>query len=192
MKQKIIEVYQETGNFYKAQEAGGLSAHLTHLILAQAGILKIKDKIKFGGGNAKKGGEAEELFQKLVPDAIDANRCWQTNNPIFDFSYKGLTIDVKYSGWKPAKYDSKGKKRASYWSMRTGRADMYVLFMENDQNPSGLENCYILAIPGSFIDQKSNLSISKTGAYFKEFMVSEESLQEVVSLYAELKADGMD
>ena len=38
------------------------------------------------------GGKAEALFQKLVPEAIDANKYWKKNNPVFDFNYKEMTV----------------------------------------------------------------------------------------------------
>lgn len=43
------------------------------------------------------GGGAEKLFQSMVPNALDANESIQLNNPDFDFIYKDLTIDVKFS-----------------------------------------------------------------------------------------------
>ena len=95
--EKIIEIYMECGDFYESVRKSGLPILTAHKILLRSGILKIQDKIKYGSEAGKKGGEAEEYFQKLVPEAIDANKYWKKNNPIFDFNFKGLNIDVKYS-----------------------------------------------------------------------------------------------
>lgn len=94
---KIVEIYRECGNFYEAVQKSGLPILVAHKILLTSGLLKIQDKIKYGGRSTRLGGEAEEYFQKLVPEAIDANKYWQKNNPVFDFCLNGLYIDVKYS-----------------------------------------------------------------------------------------------
>lgn len=93
----IIEIYKECGDFQKAVQLSGLPHLVAHIKLLNSGVLKIQDKINYGSNASKMGGKAEALFQKLVPEAIDANKYWKKNNPVFDFYYKGLKIDVKYS-----------------------------------------------------------------------------------------------
>lgn len=70
----IVDIYKDCGDFYKAVELSGLSLKVAHIKLMKAGILKIQDKIKYGSKATALGGKAEELFQKLVPEAIDANK----------------------------------------------------------------------------------------------------------------------
>ena len=93
----IVEIYLETGDFHEAVKQSGLPTHIAHLKLIKSGCLKIQDKIQYGSRTAKLGGMAEELFQKYVPDATDANKYFKKNNPVYDFWLDGLTIDVKYS-----------------------------------------------------------------------------------------------
>lgn len=54
---------------------------------------------------------AEDMFSRLVPDALDANAYIRRNNPGFDFYFGDLTIDVKYS-----KFYKKGEHE--YWGIR--------------------------------------------------------------------------
>ena len=78
----IVDIYLETGDFHKAVKMSGLPIHVAHLKLLKSGCLKIQDKINFGSGAAKMGGRAEEEFQRLVPDAIDANKMLAANMQI--------------------------------------------------------------------------------------------------------------
>ena len=97
MKKDIVDIYRETGDFHHSVKESGLSPLMAHIKLMKAGVLKIQDKIKYGSESARLGGKAEEYFQKLVPGAVDANKYWQVNNPKYDFMYKNITIDVKFS-----------------------------------------------------------------------------------------------
>ena len=87
----IVEIYLETGDFHEAVKQSGLPTHIAHLKLIKSGCLKIQDKIQYGSRTAKLGGMAEELFQKYVPDATDANKYFKKNNPVYDFWLDGLT-----------------------------------------------------------------------------------------------------
>ncbi len=93
----IVEIYLETGDFHEAVKQSGLPTHIAHLKLIKSGCLKIQDKIQYGSRTAKLGGMAEELFQKYVPDATDANKYFKKNNPVYDFWLDGqieLTDEV--------------------------------------------------------------------------------------------------
>ena len=132
MKKDIVEIYKECGNFHQAVKESGLPALVAHVKLLSSGVLKIQDKIKYGSESARLGGKAEELFQKLVPEAVDANKYWQQNNPKYDFMYKNMTIDIKFSSC----YKSRNKEsNARHWTARcNGTANLYVIFLENEKN----------------------------------------------------------
>ena len=69
----IVDLYLKHESFKTAVRLSGLPVHVAHVKLLQSGALKIQDKIQYGSKAAALGGEAEELFHKLVPDAVDAN-----------------------------------------------------------------------------------------------------------------------
>ena len=53
---KIVEIYRECGNFYEAVQKSGLPILVAHKILLTSGLLKIQDKIKYGGRSTRLGG----------------------------------------------------------------------------------------------------------------------------------------
>lgn len=183
----IVDIYMECGDFHTAVKRSGLPTHIAHLKLLRSGCLKIQDKIQYGSKGAKLGGKAEELFQKLVPEAVDANRYFQKNNPVYDFCLKDITIDVKYSSMRK---DKRHKSASGNWAVRaTGEQDFIVAFLERDAGTE-LDEAYTLLIPMQFIDV-DNLYISKSGAWFKEFSIEPEELQPTLKEYVDLRAKGL-
>lgn len=126
------------------------------------------------------GGAAEEYFHQLVPEAIDANRDIKINNPDFDFIYKDLTIDVKYS--------SAHKRKETYshhWGLRcTGNMDIIVAFLEREQGME-LEDPYIIVIPKG-VFAKKRIEIHKEGRYGQMF-IEDYELQQTLDKYQNLK-----
>lgn len=169
----IVEIYKECGDFSKAVQLSGLPHLVAHIKLLNSGVLKIQDKINYGSNAAKMGGKAEALFQKLVPEAIDANKYWKKNNPVFDFYYKGMKIDIKYSSLH----------KEDDWSFRgKGSPDFFCVFLDKGKM---LEDYLILLIPNAFLNQKDTVHVSKSGAWFNEFQVSKEELKNILDMYAE-------
>lgn len=179
----IVDLYLEHGDFRTAARLSGLPMHIAHIKLRKAGVLKIADKIRFGSKGAKLGGQAEQLFQQLVPDAIDANALFRKNNPVYDFVFKNMTIDVKFSSRHAS------KKNSNHWSVRSkGEQDFIVAFLESEAG-KGVENPYCLLIPMDFVDVKQ-MYISPSGVWFKEFQVEPEELRGILEDYAELREMG--
>jgi hypothetical protein len=128
------------------------------------------------------GGQAEQLFQTLVPDAVDANALFEKNNPIYDFVFKNMTIDVKYSSLYSG-------GNTNYWRIRCkGKQDFIVAFLEREQS-TGVDNPYCLLLPMDFVDMKY-MHISPNGSWFKEFQVEPEELRGILNDYAELREIG--
>ena len=178
----IVDLYLEHGDFRTAVRLSGLPMHIAHIKLGKAGVLKIADKIQFGSKGAKLGGQAEQLFQTLVPDAVDANALFKKNNPVYDFVFKNMTIDVKYSSLY-----SGGK--SYHWGIRCkGEQDFIVAFLEREQG-TGIDSPYCLLIPMDFVDVKQ-MHISPSGSWFKEFQVELEELRGILNDYAELREIG--
>jgi len=170
----VVDIYNETGDFYETCSRSGLSALICHITLAKAGILKINDKINFGTKAQRLGGLAERKFQELVPSAIDANRLWKQNNPGADFCVSGLMIDVKYSSLIDGKY----------WKIDIGhkKPNFYCVFCEKE-NSVELNNCYLLLIPSCFIDAAEILHISRKGVWFTDFQVDAKDLSDILQSY---------
>lgn len=184
MKKDIVEIYKECGNFHQAVKESGLPIFVAHIRLLKSGVLKIQDKIKHGNAATKLGAEAEELFQKLIPEAIDANKYWCKNNPVYDFMYKNMTIDVKFSSY----YKGGKEKRSPYWSFKcTGNPNLFVVFLENDKNidkENKLKDPYILLIPNGFTDVNKKIHITKGNTFFTDFQVAKENLKMYLDEYA--------
>lgn len=110
------------------------------------------------------GGGAEKLFQELVPKAINANESFRVNNPDFDFFYKNLTIDVKYSSAHKRK-----ETHSIHWSVRSsGNMDLIVGFLEKEIG-SELDDPHIIIIPKKLFP-KEKIEIHKNGKYGNMFV----------------------
>ena len=150
-RKRIIDVYKKTQNFNKTVNLTEMPIPVVFYVLKSQNLLTSLDKINYGSESATLGGEAEKMFQKLVPEAIDANRYIRVNNPEYDFLYKDLTIDVKYSG-------KLIRKNTQYWNVRTdGKQDIIVIFLERERG-SKIKNPCILFIPNMFITTKSHIT----------------------------------
>lgn len=177
MAKNIIDVYLETGDFHKACDIAGMWNIDAHLELLRSGVLKIQDKIEYGTLPQQLGGKAEELFQKLVPEAVDANKFWKKNNPVYDFCYKGIYIDVKYSSLST---------RDNNWKIKTSKADFICAFLEWYKGQE-LNKPYILLIHKNFIpDDKKCMYFNKTSRLFKICKVEEETLNLTLDKYLEV------
>lgn len=126
------------------------------------------------------GGGAEKLFQELVPKAINANESFRLNNPDFDFFYKNLTIDVKYSSAHKRK-----ETHSIHWSVRSsGNMDLIVAFLEKEIG-SELDNPHIIIIPKKLFP-KEKIEIHKNGKYGNMF-VEKSDLIATLDSYQTLK-----
>lgn len=126
------------------------------------------------------GGGAEALFQKMVPEAINANESFRINNPDFDFIYKKITIDVKYSSAHKRK-----ETHSIHWSVRSsGNMDLIVGFLEKEIG-SELDEPYIIIIPKKLCP-KEKIEIHKNGKY-REMFVDESNLIATLNSYQMLK-----
>lgn len=97
-----------------------------------------------------------------------------------------MTIDVKFSSC----YKSRKSKNsnARYWTARcSGTANLYVLFLENEENTDKekkLENPYILIIPNGFLHTKESKHLTKGSVFFTDFQVKKDELNTMLDEYA--------
>lgn len=177
----IVDVYKRTGNFTQTVKVTGLNPIGLHIELIKKGLLDFDDEVDYSLDPYRLGMIAEKEFHSLVPEAIDVNRTIRKNNPGYDFDYRGLTIDVKYS--------SKLKRDLrEYYSFGIGafRPDVYVVFCERESNQM-MYRPYIWAIPGRFVKSKKSLQVTLKTYLFYNFQVNEKDLKKVLNAYAELK-----
>ena len=185
-REEIIDLYVETGDYNLVQQKSKLPPLRLKILLAKAGVMSIQDKIRYGTKGQKLGGMAEELFQKLVPEATDVNTLYRRNNPDFDFIYGNYTIDIKYSSmYLEKRYKTEEKNH--HWSVKCGgNQDAIVAFLERERG-KGLDNPYILFIPMSFIGEgQKSLHISESNPYFTDCLVEPEELAPYIKEYAEM------
>ena len=116
----------------------------------------------------------------MVPKAINANESFRVNNPDFDFFYKNLTIDVKYSSAHKRK-----ETHSIHWSVRSsGNMDLIVGFLEKEIG-SELDDPHIIIIPKNLFP-KEKIEIHKNGKYGNMF-VEKSDLIATLDSYQTLK-----
>lgn len=126
------------------------------------------------------GGQAERRFQFLVPEAINANKEIAINNPDYDFIYKGMKIDVKYSS-ASKRCDS----HSDIWSVRTsGNHDLIVAFLER-QRGEELNNPYVLIVPNQVSAPRKKIEIHKGGKWWR-LAIEENDLCKMLDEYAKV------
>lgn len=175
----VVEIYRECGDFYETVRRSGLPLRVVHFKLLKSGILKIQDKIRYGNQGGRMGGMAEELFQKLVPEAIDANKYWKVNNNDFDFMYKDLKIDVKYSSCF-----KKTEESSNFWSFRVNRdCDLIVAFLEKEKGKE-LKEYYIALAPVGIIKTDVKCFLREFSDEFYNFVIDNDDLIDWLDMYA--------
>lgn len=123
-RQSVARAYQAHGNIKAVCAETGCPPYVAFVWLKKSGALKVDDKSIYGSNSCRMGGLAEREFQRLVPNAMNANEHIRQGCPSFDFDISGTTVDVKYSSIR----DSTGG-----WLFKTAihkrlRPDYYVSF----------------------------------------------------------------
>ena len=186
----VVEIYEETGDFEQAVLESGLPALEAHMELMESGLVNLKDPIVYKNREAYLGAKAEEMFQEMIPEAVDANRVIKRNNPTFDFMFGELKIDIKFSSMRfnPDRVCygyGKGKAHAYYAISCRQKADLYIAFCESRKGYE-LINPYVLVIPAAFMfEGKKGYSKSfiKGGTFFNNFVIYKKDLRKVLERY---------
>lgn len=172
------EIFKSNNDFQKTVMESRIPAYILFMHFSKRGLINKHSHIEFASESMKRGVAAEELFQKLVPRAVDINNNFKMNNPAYDFTYDGLTIDVKYSSFLT-------RNGSEYWGFRNSEADIIVAFLERKKG-SELNNPYILFIPTEIIANK-NFHITRNGNYFSSFRIPKDKCSEMLQYYSALK-----
>ncbi|MFR7349488.1 hypothetical protein [Peptoniphilus sp.] len=182
----VVEIYEETGDFEQAVRESGLPALEAHMELMESGLVNLKDPIVYRNREAYLGAKAEEMFQEMIPEAVDANRVIQRNNPTFDFMFGELKIDIKFSSMRfYSEKNYRGKVSPHYAISSRQKADLYIAFCESRKGYE-LINPYVLVIPAAFMfEGKKGYSKSfiKGGTFFNNFVIYKKDLRKVLERY---------
>lgn len=159
--------YQHNGNLRAITETVGLSVWVVAKTLEQLGLSPDWSRYKAQAENSIKGDVAEAEFRRLVPSAIDMNRTYMRNNPVFDFVVNEKTVDVKLStltksgrgSWQQYNF------RARRTPEDTELPDFFCVFCAIDKDKPFQEgNYYVLLIPKEVIpDNNMRVAITKKG-----------------------------
>ena len=166
----------------RANTAKRADFHQRYLDELHAKTIGVDQKIKYTTRPAMLGGEAENYFSSLVPDAIDVNNSVRLNNPEYDFIFDGLTIDVKF-----ASYRKKRENWSPHWSIRTsGNCDIIVAFLENNYQQE-IKEPHIIVIPRMVINSKK-IEIHQGGKWWR-LIVAEKNLKSLLQRYANVNKE---
>ena len=176
------QMFMSNKDFQKTVMKSKIPAYILFMHFLKRGLINKHSNIEFASQNMKKGIAAEKLFQKIVPEAVDINSNFKMNNPDFDFTYNGLTIDVKYSSLLE-------RRGCEYWNFKNSKADVIIAFLEREKE-SELDDPYILFIPTEVMAGVKKFHVTKAGNYFNNFQIKESECAEMLKSYAVLKGDG--
>jgi hypothetical protein len=133
-REDVLAAYHKHGNLKAVCAEIGCQPYNAYIIVQTAGMLRGTDRVAYGTMQSIAGRSAEDEFKRLVPDALDMNAQFNEHHPGYDFDYRGIRIDVKFSTLQRVKNGS------GCWSFFIERytekrrstpktkPDMYVLF----------------------------------------------------------------
>lgn len=176
------QIFMSNNDFQKTVIESKIPAYILYMHFLKRGLITKSSHIEFASENMKKGIEAEKLFQKIIPEAVDINSNFKMNNPDFDFTYDGLTIDVKYSSLLE-------RRGCEYWNFKNSKADVIIAFLEREKG-SELDKTYMLFIPTEVMAGVKKFHVTKAGNYFSSFQIKESECAEMLKSYAVLKGEG--
>lgn len=180
----LIEAYQRCGDMRQACAETNVKPYQGFIWLKKAKVLSINEKGRYGTSGQRSGGDAEAEFQRLVPDAMPANKVLRLNNPVFDFDFKGQTIDVKYCGVN--KPQNKNYHPCWRWELakhKTEKPDFYAAFLAMSESGLLADGYQLLLVPHELFDGRARLSVRPDDPNNElwEFLVKPEELNAVLA-----------
>ena len=173
------QIFMSNNDFQKTVIESKIPAYILFMHFLKRGLINKHSNIEFASQNMKKGIAAEKLFQKIVLEAVDINSNFRMNNPDYDFTYNGLTIDVKYSSLLE-------RSGCEYWNFKNSKADVIIAFLEREKG-SELDKPYMLFIPTEVMAGVKKFHVTKAGNYFNSFRIQETECSEMLKNYVALK-----
>jgi len=143
-------------------------------------MLQSDDAVNYGTSSSRLGAEAEELFGKLVPHALPANKLLEKNCPSFDFDVYGITVDVKFGAVR-----SNGA-----WGFKTDKrkqfgADFYACFFTEEASLQNGYRCFL--IPCEHVGHLSSVNLKPdTKSWLWDYEIDPENLSDI---FMQMKED---
>lgn len=159
-REALLEAYRQCNNLRQACAQTGVKPYQAFIWLKKAKLLSLEEKGRYGTASQRAGGDAEAEFQRLVPQAMPANKVLQCNNPVYDFDYKGQTIDVKFS--RVNKGHKKNYHPCWRWDLakhKTEKPDFYAAFLATSETGLLSEGYILLLVPHDLYDGRARLSV---------------------------------
>ncbi|MCL2656868.1 MAG: hypothetical protein FWD62_05490 [Betaproteobacteria bacterium] len=179
-RELILESYGRIGNIKGVCAETGCSPYSVYIVLQKEKLLKERDRRNYGTATGLRGRDAEDEFQRLVPQAVNANKTIDQNMPSFDFMIGEITVDVKC--YRPSSQNNK-------WALRFAHnkafgPDFYSMFLLNDRDSEVTDGYRILLIPHA-------LTVGASAAYIDpkvpemyswwDFLIAPNELAQVLS-----------
>lgn len=177
----IKESYSRLKNLKLVEVETGIKWQTVYWHLKKEGVQVVGDKARYGSATHRLGVLGEQLFQRLVPNAVDNKHLkWQDSA---DFSVNGSSVDVKTARLCPAGKTPAGKSCSARWSYcnitQRDIADFFVLIALPDQ---GDDVEHIFLLPRELAASNTTISIPLTlKSKWADYLVSSEELSQFFS-----------
>lgn len=177
----IKESYSRLKNLKLVEQETGVKWQTVYWHLKKEGVQVVGDKARYGSATHRLGVLGEQLFQRLVPNAVDNKHLkWQGSA---DFSVNGSSVDVKAARLCPAGKTPAGKSCSARWSYcnitQRDIADFFVLIALPDQ---GDDVEHIFLLPRELAASNTTISIPLTlKSKWADYLVSSEELSQFFS-----------
>lgn len=155
-REAVIAAYRRTGNVRAACDETGAPPYVAYIWLRKAGALSVEDKRCYGSRAHRRGGEAEQEFQRLVPAAMPANKLLERNCPAFDFDVGGILVDVKYSSIRT----SSGAWGFQFAKRKPIKPDFYCAFFATDPSGALAGGYRLFLVPHFLFDGRNCVTLS--------------------------------
>lgn len=174
-----------------AAHSAGFDLYQGYIIAQQHKVLRLHDSIVQNSNGASIGTIGEELFAKLLPEAVDVNCNLSMHNPDYDFLLGSLRIDVKTSsGFSPGNGSSSTVFR--FRCKNKFDCDVFVLFVKADLEADQFDSAaytHCLVIPSIFLFGNRQVELNALAfqgrkTAWSEFIIPVEKLAETIRLLA--------
>jgi hypothetical protein F3_00947 len=186
----FLQAYQN--NPLKAAACSvGLDLYQGYIIAQKHKVLRLHDAIVQNSSGSCIGTIGEELFAKLIPEAVDVNLNISMHNPNYDFLLGKLRIDVKTSsGFSSQKGGSSFVYR--FRCQNKFDCDVFVLFVKPDPEADQFDSAaytHCLVIPSIFLFGNRQVELNARAlkgqkTAWSEFLMPIEKLAETIRLLA--------
>lgn len=169
--ENAIEVYLKHKHLKLAADELGMKWQTLYVWLKKAGIQVIGDKSKYGSDKDKLASHAENLFQQLVPNAVNQNESKFQSK--IDFMVGDKKIDVKSSNLNKGMKNSDSKR----WSFSVKKQEFIADFLVCFAFINGSDIYKLLLIPSELISKYQTITVSSSKSKWLDYEISPNELK---------------